>query len=102
MLTLALLLLTQTPPSCDPGQVARTTACIPVHAATDAELRAHLVRESIRGYSGACACPESVTAAGRRCGGNSAYSRRGGARPLCYPTDVTNELVTALRERWPG
>lgn len=46
------------------------------------------IRQSIAAYSGSCPCPYSVDRAGRRCGARSAYSRPGGARPLCYPADV--------------
>jgi endonuclease YncB( thermonuclease family) len=31
----------------------------------------------------ACICPGDVDAAGRRCGGRSAFSRKGGASPMC-------------------
>jgi endonuclease YncB( thermonuclease family) len=31
----------------------------------------------------ACICPGDVDAAGRRCGGRSAFARRGGASPMC-------------------
>ena len=46
------------------------------------------IRQSIVAYSGSCPCPYSVDRAGRRCGGRSAYSKPGGAAPLCYPADV--------------
>lgn len=46
------------------------------------------IRQSIAAYSGNCPCPYSVDRAGRRCGARSAYSRPGGAAPLCYPADV--------------
>jgi len=35
---------------------------------------------------------------GRRCGGNSAYSKPGGASPLCYARDVTDEMVERYRK----
>jgi hypothetical protein len=37
-----------------------------------------------------CACPEDRARNGSRCGRRSAYGRPGGARPLCYVTDVTD------------
>ncbi len=46
------------------------------------------IRQSIASYSGSCPCPYSVDRAGRRCGGRSAYSKPGGAAPLCYAADV--------------
>ena len=30
---------------------------------------------------------------GRRCGGNSAWSKGGGYSPLCYPSDVTQRMI---------
>ena len=59
---------------------------------TDAQSSAQVqqrIRQSIASYAGSCPCPYSVDRAGRRCGGRSAYNRRGGQAPLCYPGDVT-------------
>ncbi|BDA75944.1 hypothetical protein CAL7716_101100 (plasmid) [Calothrix sp. PCC 7716] len=39
------------------------------------------IRESI---SGSCECPYDTDRRGRSCGGRSAYSRPGGASPVCY------------------
>jgi hypothetical protein len=36
---------------------------------------------------------------GRACGGRSAYSRPGGASPLCYPGDVTTAMIESYRQR---
>jgi hypothetical protein len=44
-----------------------------------------------------CACPEDRTRNGQACGGRSAYSRPGGAAPLCYPTDVTAAMIEEYR-----
>lgn len=47
-------------------------------------------KESKRGqpvrspYIGTCDCPYDRMRNGRRCGGNSAYSRPGGRNPICY------------------
>lgn len=35
-------------------------------------------------YVGRCDCPYDMMRNGRRCGGNSAYSRPGGRNPVCY------------------
>lgn len=56
-----------------------------------------IINRSIRGYSGNCPCPYNYTAAGRRCGGNSAYSRPGGRSPICYASDVTEAMIAAFR-----
>jgi hypothetical protein len=66
---------------------------------TDAQIRQELIRRSIAGYSGNCPCPYNTDRAGRSCGRRSAYSRPGGASPLCYPDDVTKEMVDAYRAR---
>jgi hypothetical protein len=46
-----------------------------------------------------CACPDDLMRNGRRCGGNSAHSRAGGAAPLCYPSDVTADMIETYRKR---
>src|SRR5207302_8474121 len=44
-----------------------------------------------------CACHNDTMRNGRACGGRSAYSRPGGAAPLCYPSDVTAAMIEAYR-----
>ena len=66
---------------------------------SDAEIRRILVRQSIVRYSGSCPCPYNTDRGGRRCGRRSAYSRPGGASPLCYPGDVSDRAVEAYRAR---
>ena len=66
---------------------------------TDEEIKRILVGQSIARYSGSCPCPYNTDRAGRRCGARSAYSRPGGASPLCYTTDVTDAMVQAYREQ---
>jgi hypothetical protein len=44
-----------------------------------------------------CACPSDTMRNGRRCGGNSAWARAGGYKPLCFPTDVTAAMIAAYR-----
>jgi hypothetical protein len=46
-----------------------------------------------------CACPDDTARNGSSCGGRSAYSRPGGAAPLCYPSDVTVAMIDAYRQR---
>ena len=66
---------------------------------TDAEIRRILISQSLARYSGSCPCPYNTDRAGRRCGGRSAHSRAGGASPLCYDRDITDEMVEAYRKR---
>ena len=66
---------------------------------SDSEIKKILIRQSIAGYSGNCPCPDNTDRAGRRCGGRSAWSRPGGASPLCYESDVTQSRVEAYRKK---
>jgi hypothetical protein len=66
---------------------------------TDAEIRQEIIKESIASYRGNCPCPYNVERAGRRCGARSAYSRPGGASPICYDKDVTQKMMDDYRKR---
>jgi len=46
-----------------------------------------------------CACPDDIMRNGRACGGRSAYSRPGGAAPLCYPSDVPAAMIESYRQK---
>ena len=65
---------------------------------SDAQIKAILIEASIAAYPGNCPCPYSTARNGSRCGRRSAYSREGGAQPLCYPKDVSAEMVKEYRE----
>ena len=71
-------------------------------ALTDAQIRKILIEESIAAYPGNCPCPYNTASNGSRCGGRSAWSRPGGAAPLCYSRDVSDELVQAYRSEHPS
>lgn len=64
---------------------------------SDAAVVKHLIQESLDDYGGNCPCPYDVDAAGRSCGRRSAYSRPGGYQPLCYPKDVTPDMIREWR-----
>lgn len=66
---------------------------------TDAEIKQAIIKESIASYKGNCPCPYSVDRAGRMCGRRSAYSKPGGASPLCYEKDVSQKMVDDYRRR---
>ncbi|APO56366.1 hypothetical protein ACVILJ_006214 [Bradyrhizobium diazoefficiens] len=69
---------------------------------TAAAIAALIVAESRRAYHTGgrpCACPDDRMRNGRACGGRSAYSRPGGATPLCYAGDVTDAMIKTYRER---
>ncbi len=67
---------------------------------SDAEIRRILIQQSISRYSGSCPCPYNRDRGGRRCGGRSAYSRPGGASPLCYDSDITDQMINDYRRRY--
>jgi hypothetical protein len=67
---------------------------------SDAQVREAIIHESIARYQATghpCACPENFARNGSRCGARSAYSRPGGAAPLCYPQDVSDGMVADWR-----
>ena len=68
-------------------------------ALSDDEIKRKIIAESFAGYPGPCPCPYNVDRGGRSCGRRSAYSRPGGYEPLCYPGDVTAQMVADYRNR---
>jgi hypothetical protein len=66
---------------------------------SDEAIRKALIQQSIATYSGNCPCPYNVDRAGRQCGRRSAYSKPGGQNPLCYSSDVTDEMLARFRNR---
>lgn len=69
---------------------------------SDSAIAALIVQESRNAYYATghpCACPDDLMRNGRRCGGNSAYIRPGGAHPLCSAGDVSPEMINRYRAR---
>ena len=66
-------------------------------APSDAEIKRRIIEESIAAYDGPCACPYQRARNGSRCGRRSAYNREGGEEPLCFPNDVSAEMVEQYR-----
>jgi hypothetical protein len=64
-----------------------------------AKIKQLLIRRSHAYYRGNCPCPYNITAAGRKCGGRSAWSRPGGQSPLCYPSDISQSMVAQYKAR---
>lgn len=83
---------------CDTGYVERGGSCVRA-GPSDEEIRRILIRRSIASYSGSCPCPYNTDRGGRRCGGRSAYSRPGGASPMCYARDASDAQVQRYREQ---
>jgi hypothetical protein len=71
-------------------------------ALTAAAIAAIIVQASRDQYHAGgrpCACPDDSARNGSACGGRSAYSRPGGAAPLCYPSNVTAAMIESYRQR---
>jgi hypothetical protein len=69
---------------------------------TSAAIAAIIVKMSRGEYYASgrpCACPDDTARNGSSCGGRSAYSRPGGAAPLCYPSDVPAAMIESYRQR---
>jgi hypothetical protein len=60
---------------------------------SDVDIKRKIIQNSINSYSGNCPCPYSLMRNGRSCGRRSAYSKPGGESPICYESDVTEEMV---------
>lgn len=79
----------------NPQQVERAV----LTAAAIAALIVAASRSSYHSTGRPCACPDDTMRNGRRCGARSAYSRPGGAAPLCYPGDVTKAMIQEYKSR---
>jgi hypothetical protein len=66
---------------------------------TAAAITAILIAASVAEYRSTrpCACPYNETRTGKSCGGRSAWSRPGGAAPLCYASDITPAMIASYR-----
>ncbi len=65
---------------------------------SDQEIRRLLIERAIANYPGNCPCPYNSARNGSRCGGRSAWSKKGGYAPLCYEEDVTDAMVKEFRK----
>ncbi|MGR3551362.1 SH3 domain-containing protein [Pseudooceanicola sp.] len=82
------LLSTRSPAQAPTTQIRQRSVSVPSSREITAA-RKDLISLSIAAYQGSCPCPYNRDRAGRRCGGRSAWSRPGGASPICYDSDVT-------------
>jgi hypothetical protein len=74
------------------GEVGLTAAAV-------AAIIVQASRDQYHATARPCACPDDTMRNGRPCGARSAYSRPGGAAPLCYPSDVTAAMIESYRQR---
>jgi hypothetical protein len=69
---------------------------------TDDQVRREIIRQSVAEHHAEgerCVCPYDPAPDGSRCGGESAYDRRTGKIPICYPEDVSDGLVRVWRDQ---
>ena len=64
---------------------------------SDDQIKQKMIQESISNYSGNCPCPYNTMRNGNRCGDRSAYSKPGGASPICYPSDISPSMIRTYR-----
>jgi hypothetical protein len=67
-------------------------------ALTDVQIKKTLIKQSIAEYPGNCPCPYNYASNGSICGGRSAWSRGGGYSPLCYPSDVSKQMINNYKK----
>lgn len=79
--------------------VGTTSTSYAREALSDSQIRQAIIQQSLSTYPGNCPCPYNTDRAGRSCGKRSAYSKPGGYAPLCYSSDVSDEMVSAYRAK---
>ncbi len=65
----------------------------------DDDVRRMMIEESLARFTAECPCPYSYAWNGRQCANNSAYMRRQGETPLCYPSDISQRDVIFYRRQ---
>jgi hypothetical protein len=68
-------------------------------AMSDAQIVQAIIGRSraMRQIQEPCACPDDRDRDGRICGRNSAYHKHGKRAPLCFPRDVTPQMIKDFR-----
>lgn len=81
-----------------PTSYADAGQSLKVKKLSDDQIKKAIIKDSIDQYPGNCPCPYNIARNGSSCGRRSAYSRGGGYAPICYPSDVTKEMIKEWRE----
>jgi hypothetical protein len=80
---------------------AAVMVVMPAHAGagtlTDEQVRQMMIRESILSYPAICPCPYSFIIKVGYCGRRSAWSKTAGHAILCYPSDISDDMVKEYR-----
>ena len=71
-------------------------------ALSDSQVRERIIAESVATYPGRCPCPWNRASNGSKCGGRSAWSKPGGRNPICYPEEVTPDMIAEWRASLGG
>lgn len=58
-----------------------------------------IIQQSIDSYPGNCPCPYNTASNGSRCGKRSAYNRASGYTPVCYPEDISMQMIKDFQEK---
>lgn len=80
------------------GIIFLSTNTYAANELTNDQIRQEIIRQSLASYPGNCPCPYNADRRGHSCGLRSAYSKPGGYSPLCYPSDVSDEMVETYRK----
>ena len=81
------------------GLLSLCIVTAPAYADQDSTLKKQIIADSIASYPGNCPCPYNRANNGSRCGKRSAYTRPGGASPICYEEDITPTMLEAYKNR---
>ncbi|NJO35635.1 MAG: hypothetical protein HC869_23735 [Rhodospirillales bacterium] len=84
-----------------PALIAASVPCA-LAAPSDDEVKQLIIQESIASYPGNCPCPYNRAANGSKCGKRSAWSKPGGYSPICYPEEVTPQMIDQWRRASGG
>lgn len=60
---------------------------------TDDQVKQRIIDDSIASYPGTCACPFNTARNGSSCGRRIAWSKAGGASPICYKKEISKAMI---------
>lgn len=60
---------------------------------SDDQVKHRIIDDSIASYPGTCACPFNTARNGSSCGRRSAWSKAGGASPICYKKEISKAMI---------
>ncbi|TQN53780.1 hypothetical protein FLW98_21265 [Raoultella planticola] len=60
---------------------------------SDDQVKQRIIDDSNASYPGTCACPFNTARNGSSCGRRSAWSKAGGASPICYKKEISKAMI---------